>query len=142
MAKSKKSSPSNTDLRARNSALAKHRHRGLSQRMKLPANSYRDHFDLVEPHINAEGVHTWAFDPPCPVDVLFLTVDDRHRVRMNRHGYFEVLFLCSGSANCHIQDRLLPFNEGDHSGHHHLRARHCGPRGIARHSSPSRREMA
>ncbi len=32
---------------------------------------------------------------------------------MNRHGYFEVLYLCSGSANCHIQDRLLPFNEGD-----------------------------
>jgi AraC-like DNA-binding protein len=81
--------------------------------MKLPKSSYRDHFDLVEPQINAEGVHTWAFDAPCPVDVLFLTVDDRHRVRMNRHGYFEVLFLCSGSANCHIQDRLLPFNEGD-----------------------------
>jgi len=30
-----------------------------------------------------------------------------------RHGYFEILFLCSGSANCHIQDRLLPFSEGD-----------------------------
>jgi AraC-like DNA-binding protein len=81
--------------------------------MKLPKTSYRDHFDLVEPQINAEGVHTWSFDAPCPVDVLFLTVDDRHRVRMNRHGYFEVLYLCSGSANCHIQDRLLPFNEGD-----------------------------
>ena len=81
--------------------------------MKLPKSSYRDHFDLVEPQINAEGVHTWPFDAPCPVDVLFLTVDDRHRVRMNRHGYFEVLYLCSGSANCHIQDRLLPFNEGD-----------------------------
>jgi AraC-like DNA-binding protein len=45
--------------------------------------------------------------------VLFLTVDDRNKVRMNRHRYFEVLYLCSGSANCHIQDRLLPFNEGD-----------------------------
>jgi AraC-like DNA-binding protein len=32
---------------------------------------------------------------------------------MNRHGYFEVLYLCSGSADCHIQNRLLPFNEGD-----------------------------
>jgi AraC-like DNA-binding protein len=81
--------------------------------MKVPKDSYRDHFDLVEPRINAEGVHTWPFHAPCPVDVLFLTVDDRHRVRMNRHGYFEVLYLCSGSANCHIQDRLLPFNEGD-----------------------------
>jgi AraC-like DNA-binding protein len=37
----------------------------------------------------------------------------RPDVRMNRHGYFEVLYLCSGSAECHIQDRLLPINEGD-----------------------------
>ena len=28
---------------------------------------------------------------------------------MNRHSYFEVLYLCSGSAEYHIQDRLLPF---------------------------------
>ena len=85
----------------------------LAERIHLPRNSFKDHFSLVEPQINAEGVHMWPFDPPCPVDVLFLNVDGRHRVRMNRHGYFEVLYLCSGSANCHIQDRLLPFNEGD-----------------------------
>lgn len=113
MASLKKSSPSNTDTNARDVSLSARNYSGPPRRMKLPRNSYRDHFDLVEPGINAEGVHTWAFDSPCPVDVLFLTVDDRHRVRMNRHGYFEVLFLCSGSANCHIQDRLLPFDEGD-----------------------------
>ena len=83
------------------------------RRIHLPRTSCRDHFSLVEPQINAEGVHIWPFDTSCPVDVLFLTVDDRHRVRMNRHAYLEVLYLCSGSANCHIQDRLLPFNEGD-----------------------------
>jgi AraC-like DNA-binding protein len=55
----------------------------------------------------------WPFDVSCPVDVLFMTEDGRHSLRMNRHGYFEILFLCSGSANCHIQDRLLPFSEGD-----------------------------
>jgi AraC-like DNA-binding protein len=32
---------------------------------------------------------------------------------MNRHRYFEVLYLCSGSAECHIQDRVLPFRKGD-----------------------------
>jgi AraC-like DNA-binding protein/mannose-6-phosphate isomerase-like protein (cupin superfamily) len=85
----------------------------LSLGIHLPERSCKDHFEIVEPGINAEGVHTWPFDPSCPIDVLFLTVDDRHRVRMNRHSYFEVLYLCSGSANCHIQDRLLPFNEGD-----------------------------
>jgi AraC-like DNA-binding protein/mannose-6-phosphate isomerase-like protein (cupin superfamily) len=113
MAKLTKSSPSNTDSGSRKLAVAKQRNRALPRRIKLPTNSCRNQFDLVEPQISAEGVHTWSFDAPCPVDVLFLTVDDRHPVRMNRHGYFEVLFLCSGSANCHIQDRLLPFNEGD-----------------------------
>src|SRR6516165_828009 len=93
MANLKKSSPSNTDLNSRTLAVLRFRHTGVPRRMKLPKNSYRDHFDLVEPQINAEGVHTWSFDAPCPVDVLFLTVDDRHRVRMNRHGYFEVLYL-------------------------------------------------
>ncbi|WP_161557703.1 helix-turn-helix transcriptional regulator [Acidisarcina polymorpha] len=44
---------------------------------------------------------------------MFLTEDGRQNVRMNRHGYFEVLYLCSGAADCHIQDRLLPFKEGD-----------------------------
>jgi len=40
--------------------------------MKLPRSEYRDQFDLVEPQINVEGVHTWSFDAPCPVDVVFL----------------------------------------------------------------------
>jgi AraC-like DNA-binding protein len=116
MANSKKSTKSNIDYIGREVAAKPSsplRRRALPRRMQLPKTSYRDSFDLVEPQINAEGVHIWPFDAPCPVDVLFLTIDDRHRVRMNRHGYFEVLYLCSGSANCHIQDRLLPFNEGD-----------------------------
>jgi len=82
-------------------------------RVHVPRKSCRDHFSLVEPQINAEGIHVWPFDPSCPIDVLFLNESGRHNVRMNRHGYFEVLYLCSGSADCHIQDRLLPFNQGD-----------------------------
>ena len=27
---------------------------------------------MIEPQINAEGVHVWPFDVSCPVDVLFL----------------------------------------------------------------------
>ncbi len=84
-----------------------------SGHVRLPKDSCADHFSLIEPQINAEGVHVWPFDVSCPVDVLFLAETGRHHVRMNRHGYFEILFLCAGSANCHIQDRLLPFNEGD-----------------------------
>jgi AraC-like DNA-binding protein/mannose-6-phosphate isomerase-like protein (cupin superfamily) len=115
MARSKKSTGSST--KPRKNAVSKGtrlavRPLDLSVGIHLPKRSCRDHFELVEPGINAEGIHSWPFDPSCPVDVLFLTVND-NRVRMNRHSYFEVLYLCSGSANCHIQDRFLSFNEGD-----------------------------
>ena len=116
MANSKKSSLSSIKIGRRDSPATQsptHRRKTRTGPIQLPRNSYHNHFDLVEPQINAEGVHIWPFEVPCPVDVIFLTVDDQHKVRMNRHGYFEVLYLCSGSANCHIQDRLLPFNEGD-----------------------------
>lgn len=86
--------------------------RGRSSRVRAP-RKLKDTFSLVEPQINAEGVHIWPFNKSCPVDVLFMTTHDRQRVRMNRHGYFEIIFLCSGYGVCHIQDRLLPFHEGD-----------------------------
>ena len=79
----------------------------------VPKASCRDHFSLVEPQISAEGIHKWPFDHSCPADVQFMTETGRQNVRMNRHRYFEVLYLCSGTAYCHIQDRLLPVNEGD-----------------------------
>ncbi len=81
--------------------------------MQAQNKPLKDTFSLVEPQINAEGVHIWPFDKSCPVDVLFMTTHDRQRVRMNRHGYFEIIYLCSGHGACHIQDRLLPFQEGD-----------------------------
>jgi AraC-like DNA-binding protein len=79
----------------------------------LPKKSCKDHFSVVEPQINAQGIHKWPFDVFCPVDVAFLTGNDRQRIRMNRHEYFEVSYLCSGSADYHIQDRLLPWKEGE-----------------------------
>ncbi|HLH34644.1 MAG TPA: AraC family transcriptional regulator [Alloacidobacterium sp.] len=113
MAKLQRSFPSSADPNPHEVVVTRRGHTGLARRIKLPNASCCDHFDLVEPNINAEGTHIWPFDQSFPLDMIFLTADDRRRVRMNRHGYFEVLFLCSGSANCHIQDRLLPFNEGD-----------------------------
>jgi AraC-like DNA-binding protein len=80
--------------------------------VRVPRRSCEDQFQLVEPQINAEGVHLWPFDSSFPIDVRFLSSDGRHNVRMNRHDYFELLYLCAGTANLHIQDRLLPFEEG------------------------------
>ena len=55
----------------------------------------------------------WPFDVACPMDVVFLAENGQQKVRMNRHAYFEILYLCSGSAVCHIQDRLIPMSVGD-----------------------------
>jgi AraC-like DNA-binding protein len=72
-----------------------------------------EHFRLVEPQINAEGIHVWNFDSACPLDVLVELESGQQKVRMNRHSYFEVLYLSSGFAMCHVQDRLLPMHVGD-----------------------------
>jgi AraC-like DNA-binding protein/mannose-6-phosphate isomerase-like protein (cupin superfamily) len=113
MAKSKRSSASNTHIEKYDPTGQRPRAHLRTGHVHVPMNSCRDQFSVIEPQINAEGVHVWPFDVSCPVDVVFLTEDGQHSIRMNRHGYFEILYLCSGSANCHIQDRLLPFNEGD-----------------------------
>lgn len=115
MARSKKSSQSNTDPE-KSTALTPKPAQGARNgrfRVEAPGKSCKDTFSLVEPQINAEGVHIWPFDAACPVDVLFMNTHDRQRVRMNRHRYFEILYLCSGFGVCHIQDRFLPFKEGD-----------------------------
>jgi AraC-like DNA-binding protein len=110
MARSKKSSKSSTE---QGWALST-KPAGSARMGRLRVEkSCKDTFSLVEPQINAEGVHIWPFDAACPVDVLFMNTHDRQRVRMNRHRYFEILYLCSGSGVCHIQDRFLPFKEGD-----------------------------
>jgi len=115
MAKLKKSSESNTELAqgAQSTARPAHDTRKGRLRIDAPQKPYKDTFSLVEPQINAEGVHIWPFNAACPVDVLFMNTHDRQRVRMNRHRYFEILFLCSGTGVCHIQERFLPFKEGD-----------------------------
>jgi AraC-like DNA-binding protein/mannose-6-phosphate isomerase-like protein (cupin superfamily) len=110
MAKPKKSSKKSVDV-AIDPPMTHRSHR--AGRVHVPRQSCKDHFSMIEPQINAEGVHLWPFDVSCPVDVLFLTENGRHSVRMNRHRYFEILYLCAGTGNCHIQDRLLPLNEGD-----------------------------
>jgi len=115
MARSKKSSKSSIE-RKQNKRLSTPAKQGANKallRVEAPRKPCQDTFSLVEPQINAEGVHIWPFDAACPVDVLFMNTHDRQRVRMNRHRYFEILYLCSGSGVCNIQDRHLPFKTGD-----------------------------
>ena len=115
MAKLKKSSESNIELEQSAPSSTRPAPSARTSRLRIdaPQKPYKDTFSLVEPQINAEGVHIWPFNAACPVDVLFMNTHDRQRVRMNRHRYFEILFLCSGSGVCNIQERFLPFKEGD-----------------------------
>lgn len=70
-------------------------------------------YRLIEPQINPEGVHIWPFDPSFPIDVVFQFFSPKRQIRMNRHDFFELLYVCSGSANLLIHDRELPAGEGD-----------------------------
>ena len=81
--------------------------------MRIPKKLCEDQVVLVEPQINAEGIHVWPFDPAFPVDVRFMTSGLGHNVRKNRHDYFELAYLCGGAASLEIQDRSLPLREGD-----------------------------
>jgi AraC-like DNA-binding protein len=116
MAKSRKSSKSLIDpeIPANPAISRSHAHLiAALGRLRFPRNSCEEQFSLVDPQINAEGIHVWNFDIACPLEVLFLMESGQHKVRMNRHTYFEVLYLCSGSALCHIQDRPIPMHVGD-----------------------------
>ncbi len=81
--------------------------------MRVPKRLCEDQFRVVEPQINAEGIHIWPFDRTFPVDVRFLTSGLGQYVRKNRHDYFELAYLCAGAASLEIQDRSMPLHEGD-----------------------------
>lgn len=81
--------------------------------MAEPKLRWENAFSLIDPQINAEGVHLWAFEPSCAVDIRFFVYDNHHHIRMNRHDYFEVFYLQKGELTIRIQDRCFPMNEGD-----------------------------
>jgi AraC-like DNA-binding protein len=81
--------------------------------MPVAQTLWENAFSLIEPQINAEGVHTWPFDPACPAEARFFLLDKRHHIRMNRHDYFEIFYLHQGELVCHIQDFSLPMRGGD-----------------------------
>jgi AraC-like DNA-binding protein len=81
--------------------------------VRIPKQLCEDQVRVVEPQINAEGIHVWPFDPAFPIDVRFMTIGLGNNVRKNRHDYFELAYLCRGEASLEIQDRSLPLQQGD-----------------------------
>lgn len=76
----------------------------------LGTGAYEAH---IEPQISPNGVHVWPSNSSCPIGFLFYGRDCHHQLPRDGREYFEVLYLCSGSAICHVQGRTFPFEEGD-----------------------------
>ena len=68
---------------------------------------------MIEPGINAEGVHTYPFDPAFPIDVGFFVHAGRHNVRMNRHDYLEVIYVYGGRTEIQVQNRYFRVKKDD-----------------------------
>ncbi|MGH9427931.1 MAG: helix-turn-helix domain-containing protein [Terriglobia bacterium] len=81
--------------------------------MSTRKSTWEKEYSVVEPQINAEGVHVWPFDPSFPIDIRFFDLDGRRLVRMNRHDYFELLYAYSGEAVYEIHDRRFAVKKGD-----------------------------
>ena len=68
---------------------------------------------VIEPQINADGVHEWPFDPMFPIDVRHFRLEGYDDIRMNRHRYLELVYVHSGEAHCEIQGRCFVAAPGD-----------------------------
>jgi len=79
----------------------------------LPKKSNKSIFTLFEPRIRPNRVQFWPSNLSCQIGLLFLGRDIHRPMPADGHEYFEVLYLCSGSAICHVQGRTFPFEEGD-----------------------------
>ena len=67
----------------------------------------------IAPQIRADGVHIWPFDPSLPVAVTFQVFGERQPVRMNRHDYFEIVYVMNGEITCQVAERSFKCKQGD-----------------------------
>jgi AraC-like DNA-binding protein/mannose-6-phosphate isomerase-like protein (cupin superfamily) len=74
---------------------------------------WKNGYSFVEPGINADGVRIYPFDPSFPLDVSFVTVTGRRHTRMNRHEFFEVIYVYSGNPDIQVLNRNFRVKKGD-----------------------------
>lgn len=73
----------------------------------------RRRFLVLDSQVNADGVHVWPFDPQFPIDIVQHSLSGRQPFRMNRHDYFEIVYLNSGELVWQIQDHFVTQKKGD-----------------------------
>ena len=84
----------------------------ISSRILVPTELFKSITQVDSQNTSGVG-HVWPSHSPCPIEVLLLSGDSGSELQLNRNGCFEVLYLCSGSAIYHVQDRILRLEEGD-----------------------------
>jgi AraC-like DNA-binding protein/mannose-6-phosphate isomerase-like protein (cupin superfamily) len=88
-------------------------HRPFRYTSQRARGVWQDACAIIEPQINAEGIHFWQFDRHFPIDIVHLIFDERHPIRLNRHDYFELLYGYAGEIAFQVQDRSLRIRPGD-----------------------------
>jgi AraC-like DNA-binding protein/quercetin dioxygenase-like cupin family protein len=75
--------------------------------------TWEDAYSIIEPQINASAVHVWRFDESFPIDVRHFIMRREADIRMNRHDYFELLYLHSGEVTYEVGGERHPMKPGD-----------------------------
>jgi AraC-like DNA-binding protein/quercetin dioxygenase-like cupin family protein len=74
---------------------------------------WQNAYSIVQPQITADGVHKWPFDPSFPIDIRYFAGDRRCAIEMNRHDYFEIVYVMSGTTTFKIEKRTFDVRKGD-----------------------------
>jgi AraC-like DNA-binding protein/mannose-6-phosphate isomerase-like protein (cupin superfamily) len=74
---------------------------------------WQDQHSKIDERITSDGVHTWDFESGFPLDVAFFELDHRLQTRLNRHDYFEVVYIERGQVRWTIQDHEFVARAGD-----------------------------
>ena len=69
-------------------------------------------FTIMEPRMNAHGFYSWSFDPMLPVDVRFYSYSKRTNFRLNRHDYFEVVYITEGAITFQVHRQNFKVRAG------------------------------
>ena len=69
-------------------------------------------FTIIDPRMNAHGFYSWSFDPMLPVDVRFYSYSKRTNFRLNRHDYFEVVYITEGAITFQVHRQNFKVRAG------------------------------
>ena len=70
-------------------------------------------YSVIDSRTDTNGLFSWSFDPLFPVDVRFYTYNNRKYLRLNRHDYFELMYVLQGRMLFQIQSQRFDLGPGD-----------------------------